>query len=195
MATFLYWNAVVMLNDGRWVRRIVQAASEEAVVETVMSSGEDPDGDVWKVLVEGRHQHHAESATLVRTYRGDGGRAVVVRCDCGARARLFPEQHDFGPPDDDDAQDMPAFPMEEPKWVVNSKGELGVEVGGCYFFLYKGGSLEYTEPEDQKSEGVLLVRPVEKREFGEVCRSPQYVNTALPFMAGEGWKQVFPGTK
>lgn len=52
------------------------------------------------------------------------------------------------------------------KWVVNNLGELGVEVEGVYYFLYKGDSLVY-ELEDGAVR--MWVRPVGKREFGEVC--------------------------
>jgi hypothetical protein len=56
---------------------------------------------------------------------------------------------------------------EQPiKWVVNSLGELGVCSSGRYYFLYKGRSIEY---DGEDAEGVM-VRPVGKREFGEVCR-------------------------
>ena len=55
--------------------------------------------------------------------------------------------------------------MQEPEWIVNSLGELGVKLGSRCFFLYKGGSIEYTG-EDAKS---MLYRPVGKREFGETC--------------------------
>jgi len=47
-----------------------------------------------------------------------------------------------------------------PKWIVNESGELGVEVNGRFFFLYKGRSIEYKQG---------YYRPVFKREFGECC--------------------------
>jgi hypothetical protein len=57
-----------------------------------------------------------------------------------------------------------------PNWVVNNMGELGVEVGGRLFFLYKGKSLEYKPDEDVK----IFYRPVGKREFGETCKPASY---------------------
>ena len=53
------------------------------------------------------------------------------------------------------------------KWVVNNLGELGVEVEGVYYFLYKGDSLVYKLEDGDDSP--MWVRPVGKREFGEVC--------------------------
>ena len=50
-----------------------------------------------------------------------------------------------------------------PVWVVNSFGELGVQVNGRLFFLYKGESLEYESDRDSPTR----YRKVEKREFGE----------------------------
>ena len=49
---------------------------------------------------------------------------------------------------------------EDVEWVVNNLAELGVKIGGQFFFLYKGTS--YVDGR--------LWRHVEKREFGEVCR-------------------------
>jgi hypothetical protein len=61
---------------------------------------------------------------------------------------------------------------EQPiEWVVNSLGELGVCSSGRYYFLYKGRSIEY---DGEDAEGVM-VRPVGKREFGEVCRPVGYL--------------------
>jgi hypothetical protein len=53
------------------------------------------------------------------------------------------------------------------RWVVNDIAELGVEINGRVFFLYKGGSLEYNGLHDDGSP--MLVRMVGKREFGETC--------------------------
>ncbi len=56
----------------------------------------------------------------------------------------------------------------EPEWVVNDNGELGVCVGGRYFFLYKGDNIEYEEA--LHNDGTpMMVRPVGKYEFGETC--------------------------
>src|SRR5690606_27519753 len=68
---------------------------------------------------------------------------------------------------------------EEPMWIVNSLGELGVRVNGRFYFLYKGDSLEYgVDPTPEELEhgavfhdngDVMQWRIVGKREFGEVC--------------------------
>jgi hypothetical protein len=68
---------------------------------------------------------------------------------------------------------------EEPVWIVNSLGELGVKVGERLFFLYKGRNIEYGDPEihegshrdgvvfDEEEGRPMLYRIVGKREFGE----------------------------
>ncbi len=56
---------------------------------------------------------------------------------------------------------------EEVEWVVNDIGELGVRIRGVSYFLYKGESLVYGSEPDEGSP--MMVRPVQKREFGEVC--------------------------
>lgn len=63
---------------------------------------------------------------------------------------------------------------DDVKWIVNDLGELGVEIDGRCFFLYKGESLEYARYGKTK-DGVclhgddtpMLYRMVGKREFGE----------------------------
>lgn len=65
----------------------------------------------------------------------------------------------------------PAIPVKERDhvdWVVNDIGELGVKVGDEYYFMYKGSSLIYKNPEGMK------VRPIGKREFGECCHPINY---------------------
>lgn len=58
--------------------------------------------------------------------------------------------------------------MKEPIWIVNNLGELGVEIKGRCFFLYKGGSIEYEN--GKHDDGTpMLYRIVGKREFGETC--------------------------
>ena len=65
-------------------------------------------------------------------------------------------------------------------WVVNSIGELGVEVNGEYHFLYKGHSLIYKDGEPEGENGSrLMVRPVFKREFGECCHPINHNNPEL----------------
>lgn len=62
----------------------------------------------------------------------------------------------------------------DPIWVVNDLGELGVQVGWRFFFLYKGGNIEYGKDADgptamHDDETPMRYRMVGKREFGETC--------------------------
>lgn len=59
----------------------------------------------------------------------------------------------------------------EPEWIVNDIGELGVRLGDQCFFLYKGGSIQYNRYDSDDDDGnrPMKIRPVYKREFGEVC--------------------------
>lgn len=50
------------------------------------------------------------------------------------------------------------------EWVVNNDGELGVEINGVVFFMYKGEALIYSDHPENKA---MTYRPVGKREFGE----------------------------
>ncbi|MHB1952353.1 MAG: hypothetical protein ACYCOU_01275 [Sulfobacillus sp.] len=52
---------------------------------------------------------------------------------------------------------------DDPGWIVNDHGELGVKVRGHCYFLYKGRSMEYEDGPP------VMYRPVGKYEFGEVC--------------------------
>jgi hypothetical protein len=73
------------------------------------------------------------------------------------------------------------------EWVVNDIGELGVRINGTSFFFYKGESLVYTEKHEDGSP--MKVRPVMKREFGEVCR-PTHFKREKPeqrYTEGDGW--------
>tara|TARA_Y100001973_G_scaffold46148_1_gene68846 strand:+ start:5227 stop:5541 length:315 start_codon:yes stop_codon:yes gene_type:complete len=82
-----------------------------------------------------------------------------------------------------------------PVWVVNDMGELGVEVNGNVYFMYKGESLEYAE--GKRDDGTpILYRTVEKREFGETCIAPE-ANSDVPdsrrfYYKGQGWKNLQP---
>lgn len=68
-----------------------------------------------------------------------------------------------------------ALAAPEPRWIVNDLGELGVEVGGRFFFLYKGDNIEYGTYQSESRGGIALhddgtprrYRIVGKREFGE----------------------------
>ncbi|MEQ8504636.1 MAG: hypothetical protein RIB80_04870 [Rhodospirillales bacterium] len=60
------------------------------------------------------------------------------------------------------------------EWVVSSLGELGVNVNGTYYFLYKGRSIIYGDPTHEDTGKPMQVRPVFKREFGECCHPINY---------------------
>lgn len=107
----------------------------------------------------------------------------------------------------------------EPEWIVNDLGELGVKVGDRFYFLYKGRSLEYGAPNATEAVGwrgplavhgdgtPMRYRRVGKREFGEVCwplswvqrgyRDARYaeelVNPSNPLQRGtadESWRDL-----
>ena len=99
-----------------------------------------------------------------------------------------------------------AVPMtDEPQWIVNDLGELGVKVGPRFFFLYKGDNIEYgTDEIGDSRDGVALhddgtpmhFRIVGKREFGETCWPLQWVvrghsegryTEPLTFIPGLSW--------
>lgn len=61
-------------------------------------------------------------------------------------------------------------------WIVNSLGELGVEVGGHCFFCYNGESLEYKEPMHDEDGTPILYREIGKREFGETVWPMKWMN-------------------
>lgn len=69
-----------------------------------------------------------------------------------------------------------------PEWVVNDLGELGVEICGEVYFLYKGKSIRYAT-----NDGPAMYRPVEKREFGEVCKAPRMPDGTDRYTDGDGW--------
>jgi hypothetical protein len=63
--------------------------------------------------------------------------------------------------------------MQEPEWIVNDMGELGVKLGNRCFFLYKGDNIEYED--GTHSDGTpIMYRMVGKREFGETCKPDAY---------------------
>lgn len=67
---------------------------------------------------------------------------------------------------------------QEPQWIVNDLGELGVRIGQRFFFLYKGDNIDYGDPDIGTHVNGVVVhddgtpmkwRMVGKREFGETC--------------------------
>jgi hypothetical protein len=79
----------------------------------------------------------------------------------------------------------------EPVWIVNDMGELGVKVGERFFFLYKGGNIEYGKSTSNVRNGITLhddgtpmkYRIVGKREFGETCHPLKFTrqNRSAPY--------------
>lgn len=59
------------------------------------------------------------------------------------------------------------------EWVVNDKAELGVKIGGQFFWLYKGSSFVY-EHGTHDDGSPIMWRPVGKREFGESCHPSKF---------------------
>lgn len=64
---------------------------------------------------------------------------------------------------------------DEPLWIVNDLGELGVKIGERFFFLYKGENIEYGSGGKGSialhDDGTpMKYRLVGKREFGETCQ-------------------------
>lgn len=80
-----------------------------------------------------------------------------------------------------------ALSPEQVEWVVNDMGEIGVRISGVSFFLYKGESIVYSEKHEDGSP--MMVRHVQKREFGEVCRPPHFLHEKPEqrYNEGDGW--------
>ena len=72
------------------------------------------------------------------------------------------------------------------QWVVNDNAELGVKIGGKFYWLYKWESLEY---KDQKHDDGTPIkdRQVGKREFGECCHPLHLKRLPERYTEGEGW--------
>jgi len=64
---------------------------------------------------------------------------------------------------------------EDVQWIVNDNAELGVKIGGQFFFCYKGRSLVY-ENAQHDDESPMHWRPVFKREFGECVHPVNYAD-------------------
>jgi len=64
---------------------------------------------------------------------------------------------------------------DDVQWIVNDNAELGVKIGGQFFFCYKGRSLVYDDAKhDDGSQ--MHWRPVFKREFGECIHPVNYAD-------------------
>jgi len=72
----------------------------------------------------------------------------------------------------------------KPRWVVNSLGELGVEIQGKCYFVYKGRSIVYGESDvgyDHDDGVPIMYRSIGKNEFGETV-------LPLPHIYARGYK-------
>jgi hypothetical protein len=147
----------------RWRAPVAQPAAQPVNVANLMrlTEGVDPyapgDPDV---------DHIQRLAEIIRKVDG-GGR--LSNWDLAEAILAHPGLsgcHDG--PVASPAQGEPSKSEEPIEWVVNSMGELGVCSNGRYYFLYKGRSIEYDG--NCEDADVIMVRPVGKREFGEVCK-------------------------
>ena len=77
---------------------------------------------------------------------------------------------------------------DDVQWVVNDNAELGVKVGGKYFWLYKGESLEYKDKKHDDGTPIKY-RKVGKREFGECCHPLHLKRLPERYTDGEGWQE------
>lgn len=84
--------------------------------------------------------------------------------------------------------------LKKPRWIVNSIGELGVEVNGKQFFLYKGDNISYTGECDDEP---MMYRSVGKREFGETCHPFKWWDSHgnANFPQGKYTEEVITGIK
>jgi hypothetical protein len=88
---------------------------------------------------------------------------------------------------------------DDVQWVVNDIAELGVKIGNRFFFMYKGGSLEYRDGINSDDGEPMMWREIGKREFGECCKPVKMVLGELR-LNGEKyrepmftWKKDFDG--
>lgn len=88
---------------------------------------------------------------------------------------------------------------EEVEWVVNDLGELGVKVGGQFFFLYKGRSLSYGRAPKHQNGEPMRYRPVFKREFGECAHPINYTNPSrigsVSLTDSDQWRPILEVSK
>lgn len=76
---------------------------------------------------------------------------------------------------------------DDVQWVVNDNAELGVKIGGKYFWLYKGESLEYRDKKHDDGTPIKY-RQVGKREFGECCYPLHLKRMPDKYTEGDGWQ-------
>lgn len=81
---------------------------------------------------------------------------------------------------------------KEPEWIVNDNAELGVKIDNRFYFLYKGGNIQY-ESGKHDNGMPMYYRPVWKREFGECCHPIHLEIMPDQYREGEGW-QPLPAT-
>lgn len=65
-----------------------------------------------------------------------------------------------------------------PIWIVNDLGELGIEIDGHCFFMYKGRSLEYKDG-CHSSGSTMRYRVVDEYEYGETCWPMEWIQAGV----------------
>lgn len=90
-------------------------------------------------------------------------------------------------------------PKEEVKWVINSDGELGVEVYGVQYWYYRGESIVYgttlragSAVRNSSDYGPLTYRYMKDKEFGR-CLYPAMLPAHVqipPQLLADEWKVV-----
>lgn len=152
---------------------------------------ESEQGKVELLSSKFSHQHGTyvvEVCIPYGVYNGKHGSEAKVPQSC--MTKLFDAVGEF---QSQEGGNVPPIPADKIKWVVNDLGELGVRIGDTSYFMYKRGSITYSETHQDGSP--MMQRPVQEGEFGYVCRVPGFEienDGNAGYFEGDGW---FPLTK